>query len=250
MAGQTPLYHFPYPDFPDLPVVPTDMNKLAVAISEQLYKTDGRAKDTRERVTDLENRMGEIDSGTGKFPAGSIMQFGGYNIPYGWFLCDGRSIPTAQWPNLFAAIGHLYGGSGSNFRIPDFRGRFPLGWDSRVWYASKPGESHGADQVTLNNNHLPSHSHTISHSHTGTANAAGLHDHAIQTQGDSGSGKHTTTWVAVGGRTNRSPIRADGTHTHSLSTGGPSQGSSGRAGGGLPFYVVPKFTAVGFMIKG
>jgi len=57
-------------------------------------------------------------------PAGSMVDFAGTSAPAGWLMCDGRSLPTASYPDLFAALSYSYGGSGANFSLPDFRGRF------------------------------------------------------------------------------------------------------------------------------
>jgi microcystin-dependent protein len=43
--------------------------------------------------------------------------------PSGWELCEGQSLDTAVYPDLFAVIGYTYGGSGSTFNLPDLRGR-------------------------------------------------------------------------------------------------------------------------------
>jgi microcystin-dependent protein len=50
----------------------------------------------------------------------------------GWMLCDGRALGTADYPELFAALGYLYGqaGGGSQFLIPDYRGLFLRGSDA------------------------------------------------------------------------------------------------------------------------
>jgi len=40
----------------------------------------------------------------------------------GWMLCDGRMLETAQYPELFASLGYVYGGEGGSFAIPDYRG--------------------------------------------------------------------------------------------------------------------------------
>ncbi|PRP90774.1 Phage Tail Collar Domain protein [Enhygromyxa salina] len=49
---------------------------------------------------------------------------------WGWMLCDGRSLSTNMYPELFVALGYLYGGSGASFRIPDYRGYFLRGTDA------------------------------------------------------------------------------------------------------------------------
>jgi len=45
---------------------------------------------------------------------------------WGWMFCDGRTLSTGQYPELFAVLGYLYGPSagGDTFCIPDYRGYF------------------------------------------------------------------------------------------------------------------------------
>ena len=48
----------------------------------------------------------------------------------GWLLCDGRSIPNTQYPELFNTIGTGFGGSADpDFNLPDLRGMFLRGAD-------------------------------------------------------------------------------------------------------------------------
>lgn len=49
---------------------------------------------------------------------------------WGWMLCDGRMLKTNWYPELFAVLGYLYGGSDDTFRIPDYRGYFWRGTDA------------------------------------------------------------------------------------------------------------------------
>lgn len=60
-------------------------------------------------------------------PSGVVVPYAGINSPDGWIICDGRSLATADYPSLYSAIGYTYGGSGSNFNIPDLRGRVAAG---------------------------------------------------------------------------------------------------------------------------
>ena len=46
---------------------------------------------------------------------------------WGWMFCDGRSLPTYDYPELFAVLGYVYGGSDNQFLIPDYRGYFLRG---------------------------------------------------------------------------------------------------------------------------
>lgn len=62
-------------------------------------------------------------SGVGLIPAGSMIFWAGSSAPSGWLLCNGSSISTSTYPDLFNAIGYTYGGSGGNFNLPEVRGR-------------------------------------------------------------------------------------------------------------------------------
>lgn len=66
-------------------------------------------------------------TGTSGVPSGMIMSYAGNTIPSGWIVCDGNSYATASYPSLFGAIGYIYGGSGSNFNVPNLVDRAPVG---------------------------------------------------------------------------------------------------------------------------
>ena len=57
------------------------------------------------------------------------MAYGGTTTPEGWLMCDGTSYSQSTYPDLFVAIGTAFGGDGSNFNVPDFKGRFLRGVD-------------------------------------------------------------------------------------------------------------------------
>jgi microcystin-dependent protein len=57
------------------------------------------------------------------FP-GQITPYAGSTAPSGYVMCDGASYSTSgAMSALFAVIAYTYGGSGSNFNVPDLRGR-------------------------------------------------------------------------------------------------------------------------------
>jgi len=41
----------------------------------------------------------------------------------GWVKCDGRTLPTAEYPELAKVLRYAYGGKGPEFNIPDMRRR-------------------------------------------------------------------------------------------------------------------------------
>jgi microcystin-dependent protein len=64
---------------------------------------------------------------SGGVPSGAIMPFAGSTAPSGWLSADGTSYSTTAYPNLFAAIGYTYGGSGGSFNVPNAKGVFLRG---------------------------------------------------------------------------------------------------------------------------
>ena len=54
-------------------------------------------------------------------PIGASMWWWGTiaNIPTGWIIMDGSSLPVATYPELYAIIGTAYGGDATNFNVPD-----------------------------------------------------------------------------------------------------------------------------------
>lgn len=63
--------------------------------------------------------------------AGFVHAWSGTTDLDGWFICDGRSLPRASYPELFTNIGTAFGApDGAHFNIPDFRGRFLRGTDN------------------------------------------------------------------------------------------------------------------------
>jgi len=69
------------------------------------------------------------------FEPGSVMFYASNTIPTtqtisgipDWLLCDGASKSTSTFSVLFGIIGTTYGGTGSNFNVPDLRTWSPVG---------------------------------------------------------------------------------------------------------------------------
>ncbi len=148
-------------------------------------------------------------------PAGTIVPFGGTNIPSGWLLCDGASYSTTQYPELYSSIGINFGGVlGANFNVPDFRGRFLRGVDGTAGNdpntstrtASNTGGNTGNNVGSLQNNAtvLPNSNFVLS--------TIADHNHAFSASGTSGS--------------------YDFSHTHSLSVSGTTLGNGSHNHGG------------------
>lgn len=90
-----------------------------------------------------------------------ISIFGFAYAPRGWALCDGALLAPNQQPALFALIGTSFGGNGTtNFALPDFRGRVPLGLGANN-YSYQIGKKGGDESVMLNAQTMPAHDHEL-----------------------------------------------------------------------------------------
>jgi len=155
-------------------------------------------------------------------PIGAILPYAGAEAPYGYLLCDGSEIEKAKFGDLFDIVGTRFNGStplnGVNtFRLPDLRGRFPLGKDNMDNGGTVPNNTGGfidagggnADRVsgtapdnlgdgggqsanTLTTSNLPDHEHTMRGS-TGQQYYATRIDTAIPTDVTSFSDRGPTT---------------------------------------------------------
>lgn len=94
---------------------------------------------------------------------GQIFLFSFNYAPAGWLPCDGRELLISEYSNLYSLIGTTYGGNGStNFRLPDLRGRVPMGYGSGTGLtATTIGEQQGAETITLTAAQVPSHTHDL-----------------------------------------------------------------------------------------
>lgn len=85
--------------------------------------------------SDLNSAINLVDQKANKaleqagIPVGSVVYFAADSVPVGYLKCNGSLVPTTAYPQLFAVIGYRYGGSGSNFRLPELRGEFIRGAD-------------------------------------------------------------------------------------------------------------------------
>ncbi len=124
-------------------------------------------------------------------PIGTILPYTGANAPYGYLFCDGSEVERTKYSDLYDVIGTIYNGTaplvGANtFRLPDLRGRFPLGKDNMDNAQAIPvatggyvdagggtagrvadvkaqilGGDAGQSSVTLTLANLPEHSHNL-----------------------------------------------------------------------------------------
>ena len=92
---------------------------------------------------------------------GQIEQFGGNFAPRQWAFCNGQLLEISSNTALFSILGTTYGGDGrSTFALPDLRGREAIGTGNGPGLNGKRlGEQGGLENITLNVNTMPFHSH-------------------------------------------------------------------------------------------
>ena len=121
---------------------------------------------------------------SGLTPIGSVVPFAGTAEPAGWKFCNGQELAQGLYQALFEIIGFTYGPEDDVdnplttgfFRVPDLRGRFPLGNlamggnapsvttpDTRARGTNPQtlGASDGSDDVTIGIENLPEHQHDM-----------------------------------------------------------------------------------------
>jgi len=157
---------------------------LVYRASEEVGASSGLLKQNRDTF------VGDLG-----VPIGTMFPYAGSNVPYGYLLCDGSEIEQKKYPQLYDIIGTTYNGSAilngvGTFRLPDLRGRFPLGrhnmdnvsnlvpvsgggfvdggggtpTPTRVdgVEAEQIGAASGSSTVNLTLGNLPDHEHTLS----------------------------------------------------------------------------------------
>jgi len=118
-------------------------------------------------------------------PPGVIMPYAGITAPAGWLLCDGEEYSQTEYGTLFNIIGYSFGGrnqiaetdsqgrslaQAGLFKVPDMRGRMPLGADNIGGnnanvvtgdYAEAVGQKGGSESTIINITNLPEHEHEL-----------------------------------------------------------------------------------------
>ncbi len=146
---------------------------LAPGIGAENYKWADFAeiKSIRQLMAENATLRNEITSMQGT-PLGIVEMWAGSAVPEGYVLCDGRTMSTTEYPELFKALGTTFNtaisASGTKyttpsgqFRVPDLRGRFVVGrHDSDNDYRTN-GTGGGLKSVTLTKEQIPSHVHVV-----------------------------------------------------------------------------------------
>lgn len=127
---------------------------------------------------------------------GFIIAFGGNLVPFGYLECDGSPISRVAYPDLFSAIGTLWGqGDGSTtFNIPNLNRRALVGHGGSAssFLNNTVGSKGGEESHTLSISEIPSHAHHLQ-TNTGSPVSLDLSSYSYTASGGVGVALNDTT---------------------------------------------------------
>lgn len=173
--------------------------------------------------------------------AGEIKMWAGNEIPYGWLLCDGSEVSKTDYPELYGAIGDLWGtpSNSSNFKLPNLTGRVPVGYNSAD---TDTTETFGQVGATGGARGAWYHTHTIG--------SSGAHNHASVGRVE-GSGSGANIFESFNGASKTRAVNVprsgnNGAHTHSPGSSGSSGNKLAVDKANMPPYAVVKYIICAF----
>ena len=173
--------------------------------------------------------------------AGEIKMWAGDAIPYGWLLCDGSEVSKTDYPELYGAIGDLWGtpSSSSKFKLPNLTGRVPVGYNAAD---TDTTETFGKVGATGGARGAWYHTHTIG--------SSGAHSHASQGRME-GSGTGANIFESYNGASKTRSVNVprtgtNGAHTHSPGASGSTGNKLAVDKANMPPYAVVKYIICAF----
>lgn len=173
--------------------------------------------------------------------AGEIKMWAGNTVPYGWLLCDGSEVSKKDYPELYGAIGDLWGvpSSSLNFKLPNLTGRVPVGYNAAD---TDTTETFGQVGATGGARGAWYHTHTIG--------SSGAHHHASVGRVE-GSGSGANIFESFNGASKTRAVNvprsgSNGAHTHSPGSSGSTGNKLAVDKANMPPYAVVKYIICAF----
>ena len=163
---------------------------------------------------------------------GEIRIFGGNYAPQGWAFCAGQIMSIAQNTALFSLLGTTYGGNGqTTFALPDLRGRVAVGMGQGPGLSPyNEGQMGGSENVTLNANNLPAHTHTFA------------------VQASTASADQSSPARSIPAMSNDGQGNGFNSYTKQSSNATLAPQATSPAGGSQPFNTVQPYLALNYII--
>lgn len=232
----------------ELNVDVSSLQASITAIEGDITTIQGDITTIQGDITDIETTI-TTEFGD-NMPIGAMMMYPVAVPPNSkWLICEGQSLSTAAYPELFALVQYDFGGGGASFSLPDLRAKFIAGYDnSQVDYGTI-GSGAGSNTVALTKSEIPQHKHTVNTSTTDggiITVAGGSHDHTMNYRDLDATFGGGTTMISdsasptgtTGGVISPAP---SGSHVHVIdgNTGdGTTDGLNGLAHENRPEFVV------------
>ena len=157
-----------------------EVDGLADALAAFEITINNQILDIQNDITDIQTDITNINIAlTDNMPIGSMMMYPTAIVPNSkWNICEGQTLATALYPDLFSVVGYSFGGAGAFFSLPDMRSKFIVGYDAIAAPEYQIiGQGGGQDSVTITSSEsgLRPHSHTASFS----GSSLPIHSHGI-----------------------------------------------------------------------
>ena len=185
-------------------------------------------------------------------PVGTISAYSGVTIPNGWLECNGGSVNSTTYPELYALLGTKYGVAGT---LPNLQGRGIIGTgtgnDGINSQSFIIGTSGGLYNYRLVSSEMPSHTHLYTSPIVIASGGSHTHLYTSPIDGTQSSTKGIGTPVtspllntACFVTANNSITGSAGDHTHTV-----SGGIIGSSGGNTPFSILTPYLSLTYIIK-
>ena len=148
-----------------------DISDDIVAINNDITSIQGDITNIESDIINVESLVGDV------MPIGSMIMYPVAAEPNSkWQICEGQSLSTTTYVDLFNVIGYNFGGFGTTFKVPDMRSKFLVGYDGTGAAEYQTiGQGAGANDVTLTS----AESGMPDHNHSGATLGNGAHTHTF-----------------------------------------------------------------------
>ena len=104
----------------------TTINNEITTINNEIATINSTLTTLQNEINNLQTEINTLTNSIVRITGSFIMSLSS-TPPNNSLYCDGSSYLVSSYQNLFNVIGYAYGGSGTNFNVPDLRSKFLLG---------------------------------------------------------------------------------------------------------------------------